>query len=202
MTQLATMPGSRVAPLILIALLAVAAIGLSFAGGPRETVLRDIDGVAHGSLERPSSARWNVLFFLTSDCPVANQYAPEIKRICMSYGPAGVHCFLVYVDASMTEAQIRQHVKDFQYDCCTPIHDGDHRLVHRAGANVSSEVAVFSNGADLKYRGRIDNFYAALGTSRQHTTQHDLRDALEDLAAGRPVRETRSQAIGCFINEN
>jgi hypothetical protein len=196
------MPASRIVTVSVIALLAAAAIGLSFVGTPQDTVLRDIDGVAHGSLEHPSPNRLNVLFFLTSDCPVANQYAPEIKRICVSYGVSGVHCFLVYVDASMTDTQIRQHIKDFQYDCCTPIHDSEHQLVHAAKATVSSEVAIFSQGAQLKYRGRINNFYAALGTSRQHTTQHDLRDALDDLIAGRPVRETRSQAIGCFITEN
>jgi hypothetical protein len=183
-------------------LLTAAAVAIGFLGGrPEETALRDLDGAVHGSLEHPSGGKWNVLFFLTSDCPIANQYAPEIRRICTSYGQKGAQCFLVYVDPSMKEDQIRQYIKDFQYDCCTPIHDKDHRLVRTAGATVSSEVAVFARGADLKYRGRIDNFYAALGTQRQHVTQHDLRDALDNLVAGRPVQDARTDAVGCFIPE-
>jgi hypothetical protein len=62
-------------------------------------------------------------------------------------------------------------------------------------------VAVFSKRGQLKYRGRIDNFYAGLGTPRQVVTEHDLRDALDALIAGRTVRSPRTQAFGCFIPE-
>ena len=56
-----------------------------------EHLLQDIDGVTHGFLERPSQSAWSVLFFLTPDCPIANQYAPEIRRICDKYESSGAH---------------------------------------------------------------------------------------------------------------
>jgi hypothetical protein len=145
--------------------------------------------------------KWTVLFFLMTDCPISNRYAPEIQRICASYGPKGAHCFLVYVDPSTAADAVLNHVKDYKYTCCPTILDSERRLVRKAGATVSSEVAVFSNTGQLRYRGRIDNFYAALGAPRQVVTEHDLRDALDALIAGRAVRNPRTQAFGCFIPE-
>ena len=30
----------------------------------------------------------NVIFFVATDCPISNSYAPEIQRVCREYGPA------------------------------------------------------------------------------------------------------------------
>jgi hypothetical protein len=194
------MSTSRLVPVTLLVVLSAAAAGLLRVSEPQQIILRDIDGVAHGSLENPAS-KWNVLIFLLSDCPVANRYAPEIKRICSEYETKGADCFLVYEDPSMREEEIRLYMKTYGYDCCKAVRDLDHRFVRTAGVDVSSEVAVFARGSQLKYRGRIDDFYAQLGAPRPQVTRHDLRDALDDLAAGRPVREPRTSAFGCFISD-
>ena len=89
--------------------LAVIRVGGVAAPAPADHLLRDIDGVLHGSLEKPAGWKWTLLFFLMADCPVANQYAPEIQRICSAYGPKGAKCFLVYVDPTMKEIG-RAHV--------------------------------------------------------------------------------------------
>jgi len=179
--------------------IAIAAGVLVFALHSSASSLRDIDNVDHGTLEGIKPGRLSLLFFMTADCPIANQYAPELQRICSQYGPNGVDCFLVYADPSMTPAQIRKHQRDFYHGAYPAIFDSRHNLVNRAGATISSEVAVFSHDAELQYRGRIDDLYADLGTSRQHATQRDLRDALDDLIAGRKVQHSRTQAVGCFL---
>jgi hypothetical protein len=164
-----------------------------------EHVLMDIDGVAHGSLERPARGKWPALFFLTPDCPIANQYAPEIGRICDSYRSKGVECFLVYADPTLTADDVREHTRDYHASRYPAILDSHYVLVEKAGATVSSEVAVFSAGAALEYRGRIDNFNVALGVPRQRATQHDLREALDALVAARSVPNARTEAVGCFL---
>jgi hypothetical protein len=161
--------------------------------------LRDIDGTLHGLLEKPDRWKWTLLYFLMSDCPIANQYAPEVQRICASYEAKGVQCFLVYVEPTMKVADIRTHMKDFKYNRIPAILDSSHDLIDAAGATVVSEVGLFSATGELKYRGRVDNLYAGLGKPRQVVTQHDLRDALDALIGGRPVPNPRTQAYGCFI---
>ena len=51
----------------------------------------------------------------------------------------------------------------------------------------------------IAYRGRIDNFYAAIGIQRRIVTEHDLRDALDAVIAGRPVAKRETPPVGCYI---
>ena len=187
------------AALTCAAILAIAVVGVWLTRHGAEHELKDIEGVAYGSIEHPRQGPWSVLFFLTADCPIANQYAPEIRRICDAYESKGAHCFLVYADRSLTAESVRKHSREFHGSHYPAILDSDYSLVAAAGATVSSETAVFSSGGKLEYRGRIDNFNAALGTPRQHATQHDLRDTLDALIAGRSVPNPRTETIGCFL---
>jgi hypothetical protein len=168
------------------------------ASGVSNLELVDIDGVDHGTLSSPARGRWTSLFFVRTDCPVANQYAPEIGRICAEYAAEGVECLLVYVDGHLTPADVRRHTADF--DLALPaILDRDHALVEQAGATITPEVALFAAGGALEYRGRIDNGYEELGRPRRVVTERDFRLALDDLVAGRAMRAPRTQATGCYI---
>jgi hypothetical protein len=184
---------------VTITALAAITAAIWLARRTEEHALTDIAGVTHGSLEHPDQGSWAVLIYLTPDCPIANQYAPEIRRICDSYGPKGARCYLVYADPWLTADVVRKHAQDFHGSRYPAILDSDYKLVDAAGATVSSETAVFSPGGKLEYRGRIDDFNAALGVPRQHATRHDLRDALDALVAGRSIANTRTEAIGCFL---
>ncbi len=160
--------------------------------------LTDIDGKTHDMLDA-SSKRANVLYFITNDCPISNQYAPKINRICDEYAAQGVGCYLVYIDPTLPTDTIRKHLGDYSHDCCPAVHDTEHKLVKRLGAAVTPEAALLSAGGEVLYQGRIDNFYAALGKPRRMVTVHDLRDALEAVLAGEPVANPKTQAVGCFI---
>jgi hypothetical protein len=188
---------SRRQCLMLLATLALSA-GCGPQSGPGQAELIDIDGNSHGSLAKSARGRWSSLFFVGTDCPISNRYAPEIKRICGAYAHAGVQCLLVYSDPHYTIGQIRAHAGDFGYTLPV-IFDRDRQLVTRLGATSTPEVAVIGPGAMLAYRGRIDNLHAELGRPRQQATEHDLRDALDDLVEGRPVRKPRTFAVGCYI---
>ena len=151
-----------------------------------------------GSLDDGGHAA-KVLFFVTNDCPIANQFAPEINRICNEYKSQGVGCYLVYVDPGLTAAEVKAHVDEFSHTCCPAILDPRHELVHAAGATVTPEAAVYSRQGKPAYRGRINNRYEGFGKRRRVVTQHDLRGALDNVLAGKPVEPPRTQPIGCFI---
>jgi thiol-disulfide isomerase/thioredoxin len=141
----------------------------------------------------------SVQFFITSDCPISNSYAPEIQRICAEYAPKGVSCELVYVDPTLTQADVDKHVKDFGYSSVPAILDATQKLVKIAGATITPEAAIIGPGGAVLYRGRIDNVYAALGKRRPEATEHDLRKALDEVLSGKPVSAPRTQAVGCYI---
>ncbi|MCB9385339.1 MAG: hypothetical protein H6509_12060 [Bryobacterales bacterium] len=168
----------------------------AFAAGP--ILLRDVDGVSHGTLQ-DGERKATVLFFVLTDCPISNVFAPEIDRICTEYGEKGVGCFLVYVDPEKSDAEIRAHAAAFGHGDRPAIHDVDRALTEKVGATITPEAAVFSPSGEMIYRGRIDNLYASLGKARRQATEHDLRNALDEILAGAPVTTPRTQAIGCFM---
>ena len=77
-----------------------------------------------------------VLIFVSTECPISNRYAPEIRRLHDEFASRGLRFRLIYPNRLDGEAAVSKHVKDFDYP---PIaeRDGDHRLVKVAGASWS-----------------------------------------------------------------
>jgi len=147
----------------------------------------------------------NVVFFVATDCPVSNAYAPEIQRVCREYGPRGVSCALIYEDVDLDpstgalDRQVTQHLTEYGYAGMPSAIDRDRTAASFARASITPQAFVVDRTGAIRYRGRIDNLYAALGKPRQHVTSHDLRDALDAVLAGRPVPTPETEALGCFI---
>lgn len=160
--------------------------------------LQDVNGVDHGSLS-DGSRKATALFFVLTDCPISNQFAPEIDRICTEYGTKGLECFLVYVDPEKTDDEIRAHAAEFGHGGRPALHDVDRALTKKVGATITPEAAVFSGAGEMLYRGRINNLYVSLGKARRQATEHDLRRAVDEVLAGGEVSTPRTQAIGCFM---
>ena len=158
---------------------------------------RDIDGRSIAPFA--PAGRANVILFVQSDCPISNSYAPEIQRICKVYESKGVSCALAYEDVRVDASAVRKHMKDFAYSGVPATIDASRALADRARATITPEAVVVDNRGAVRYRGRIDNFYASLGKPRQHVTEHDLTDALDAILAGKPVPKSETQALGCFI---
>jgi thiol-disulfide isomerase/thioredoxin len=159
--------------------------------------VRALDGAIVRPFE-PSGAA-NVLLFVGIDCPVSNGYAPEIQRICAAYTPKGVQCLLVYEDPDLTPAAARAHAAAYRYASIPAVVDGDGSIAARAGATITPEAAVVDRAGAVRYRGRVDNKYVALGRARRTVTEHDLTNALEALTAGQPVAAATTQPVGCVI---
>lgn len=139
-----------------------------------------------------------VLIFISTDCPISNRYAPEIKRLHDEFTPRGIRFRLVYPNPLDTDPIIKTHREEYGYPDITE-RDGDHALVRKAGATITPEAAVFDGKERLVYVGRIDDRFVELGRERPAPTRRDLREALTALLEGRPVRPAQTQAVGCFI---
>ena len=158
---------------------------------------RDIDGRSIAPFAPTGKA--NVLLFVQTDCPISNSYAPEIQRICKAYESKGVSCSLAYENVRVDATTVRKHMNDFAYRGVTATIDTSRALADRARATITPEAVVVDARGAIRYRGRIDNFYASLGKPRQHVTEHDLTDALDAILAGKPVPKPETEAVGCFI---
>jgi hypothetical protein len=149
----------------------------------------------------------SAMFFVASDCPISNWYAPTIQQACRDYAARGVDCTLVYEDVDLgqtpaaLDATVRTHLREYRYDSMTAAVDRTRVVAKRAKATITPEVVLVDSSGAIRYRGRIDNAYADLGKPRQHVTSHDLRVSLDAVLAGRPVPKPETEALGCYITD-
>ena len=139
-----------------------------------------------------------VYVFTTTDCPISNRYAPEVQRLAAKFR-SQAKFVLVYPVPSDTPDMIRDHKKKYAYTL-ESVRDTDQKLVKQTGVTVAPEVALM-NGAQLLYRGRIDDKYVELGRERSQPTTHDLEDALAAAIASKPVTVKETRAVGCFLTD-
>jgi thiol-disulfide isomerase/thioredoxin len=162
-------------------------------------LVQTLTGASVDPLQAPAGTKAIVFLFTSTDCPISNRYAPEVRRLAEAYGSKGVVFRLIYPNPAETPAAIREHMSAFRYAGATDaLRDPEHALVKLAGATVTPEAAVYASGR-LAYRGRIDNRYVELGVERPAATQRDLADALAAVVAGKAVTSPTTQAVGCFI---
>ena len=139
-----------------------------------------------------------VLVFTTTDCPISNRYAPEIKRLAAKFD-GQAKFVLVYPVPSDSPAMIGEHKKKFAYEF-ESVRDTDQKLVKRTGVTVTPEVAVMV-GDHMVYRGRIDDRYVELGKERLQPTQRDLESTLDAVVAGKRVAQRETRAVGCILSD-
>src|SRR5258708_31851078 len=102
--------------------------------------VRAIDGTALRPLDPVGVA--NVLFFVSTDCPVSNAYSPEIQRICAAYAGKGIGCSLIYEDLGVTAEDVRKHLDRHRYVRMPAAIDRDGTLAGRLGASLTPEAVV------------------------------------------------------------
>jgi peroxiredoxin len=162
--------------------------------------LMDTVGVRHTASEW-TQARAVVLFFVGVDCPLSNEYAPEMNRLDAEYEPRGVRVYAVASDATAAAGDVdavRRYAKAFALRMPVLL-DPRGLLAEHTGADVTPEAAVLSSNGTLLYVGRIDNRVEKLGTHRPVPTHFDLRESIDAVLAGKPVPHARTTAVGCFL---
>ncbi len=158
---------------------------------------RDLDGKDQTPLV-VDGAKAHVLIFVTTDCPIANSYAPEISTLVKDFTDSPIRFYAINVDPDLTPDAARKHAKEFGLSLPI-ILDTKHQLVTATGITRTPEVAVILADGKVAYRGRIDDRYPGLGKKRQAPKQRDLRDALSAVIAGEPVLTPRTEAVGCSL---
>ena len=160
----------------------------------------DLDGRPIDPLAPAPGLRATVFLFISTDCPIANRYAPDIQHLARTFAGQGVRFWLVYANPHEPAASIRDHLRRYQYTI-PALRDPEHDLVRMTRATVSPEAAIVAHGGALLYHGRIDDRWVDFGRDRAAPTRRDLADALSAILAGKPVTQTGPPAIGCTLSD-
>ena len=140
-----------------------------------------------------------VVFFVLEDCPVSNALVPEMERTVKKYSDKGVKFTYAYINPKLEASAKETHVKEYGLTAATVV-DLKHQVVKKAGATVTPEAAIFRKDGTLAYCGRINNLYVGFGQKRQVVNEHDLREALDAVLAGKSeIPKAKAKAVGCYI---
>jgi peroxiredoxin len=183
-------------------LIAGSVVGCGHAGSPQ---VAQPDGVAIAAIDGrmihpldPAGHTASVLLFVLQDCPICNGYAPRVQRLVSQFSARGVQFYLVQVDPMLSDAEAAAHAKEYGYTIPVLV-DRRHELVHRLGVVSVPTAVVIGPGGAVRYEGRIDNRYFALGKPREAATTDDLRTALDAVIEHKPLTVARTKVIGCAV---
>jgi peroxiredoxin len=163
-----------------------------------EIRLSDVHGQIVSPLKNASLA--TVFFFVRSDCPISNRYAPVISRLAKDFASRGIAFWLIYVDPEESNQAIIHHLDEYHLKI-RALRDPKHSLVTLTGAKVTPEAVVILKSGQMAYRGRIDDRYVSLSASRPEPNSNDLQRVLDAVAAGQTIIPATTAAIGCFISD-
>lgn len=137
-----------------------------------------------------------VVVFLSFECPVASSYAQPLTDLAKAYDERDVSIIGIVSAEDATPAQLAKQAKEF-FIPFPMLLDAKHAAADALKAEVTPEAFVLDASFHLRYRGRIDDQYAARLKRNARVTRNDLRVALDELLAGKEVSEPATKAVGC-----
>lgn len=154
--------------------------------------LPDVDGKEH-SLKSLMGKKGAVLLFIATRCPVSNAYNERMEKLAQDYRARGVTVIGINSNYTEPSSEVKSHAAEKSLTF-TILKDEGNKIADRLGATRTPEAYVLDANNKLVYHGRIDNSQRPEGIS-----SNDLRDALDEMIAGKAVTKTGGAAFGCTI---
>lgn len=147
-----------------------------------------------------ATQKFRVYFFVSTTCPISQQYTKEFIRLQDIYGKQGVEMILVFPNDG--KKNIIKEINEFNntYELALKfINDKRFKLTKKFDATVTPEAFLVSENNSVLYHGAIDNWYYQLGKNRINITEHYLEDAILDALNNKQIARTYVAPTGCFI---
>lgn len=197
--------------LLIVAFLAFVACALSERSNSSTTFADELPKVALDRLavETIDGQRWNwvdqenspftVFLFVNTTCPIANACQPRLMELSREFVPKGFRFVEIHADPKLTIEAAREHAREFEIRIPVAL-DPSQMIAKTLGAKVTPEAIVVDRHAQILYRGRIDDQFVGYGKKRPTPTREDLREALNELCAGKPITVRQTTPVGCLIH--
>ena len=156
--------------------------------------LATLDGQSISLAEAARGHKAVVVMFIATKCPYSNAYNDRMKDLAASYGKQGVLFVGINSNSTEPEGEARAHAKAHGHTF--PIaKDPGNKVADLYDAKRTPEVFVVTPDGKLRYHGRIDDN----SEDAAKVSSPDLKNALDELLAGKPVANAQTKAFGCTI---
>jgi peroxiredoxin len=182
---------------LVIVILSLFIFSMILAGKPVKAenfALPDCNGVKH-TLTDFKNSKAVVLMFIATQCPVSNGYNTRMVSLYNDYKDKSVVVIGINSNKQESVEEIKQHAKDHGFEF-TILKDDKNIIANRFGATVTPEIFVLNPSLEILYHGRIDD-----SRREADVSSRDLRNALDEVLAGKPVSVAVTKAFGCTIKK-
>jgi peroxiredoxin len=149
------------------------------------------------ALDGFKGAKALVVVFVGTECPVANLYVPTLIDLHKEYAPKGVQLLAINANSQDAFTLVSAHAQERGVPFPV-LKDFDHAAADAFGATRTPEAFLLDAQRVIRYRGRIDDQYG-VGVRRKAATRRDLKEAIDEFLAGKPVTTPTTQVAGCQI---
>ncbi len=129
-----------------------------------------------------------VVLFMSTICPYSNYYNDLIRDMAVEFEARGIIFVGVNSGRLETSEEARTHARAHGHTFDI-IKDPGSRIAGLLDARRTPEVFVLDHEGKLRYHGRIAS----------KISSPDLKNALDSLLAGRPIRPAETKSFGCSI---
>ncbi|HLL75640.1 MAG TPA: thioredoxin family protein [Pyrinomonadaceae bacterium] len=134
-----------------------------------------------------------VIIFVSTRCPVSNNYNERMQKLAEDYRAKGVSVVGINSNAPEPAAEIKSHAAE--KGLTFPIlRDAGARVADRMGATRTPEAFLLDAQNRLVYHGALDNAQNPVMVNTHH-----LRNAIDAVLAGKTVERPEVKAFGCTI---
>jgi peroxiredoxin/mono/diheme cytochrome c family protein len=138
-----------------------------------------------------------VVVFLDTECPVSNLYIPTLIDLHKRYAGKGVQILAINASNQDSFVMVAAHAQE--RDLPFPVlKDFDQGVLDSFGAKRTPEAFLLDAKRVIRYHGRIDDQYA-VGVRRDKPTRSDLKEAIDELLAGKAVSTPETTTSGCVV---
>jgi hypothetical protein len=155
--------------------------------------LEGTDGKSH-ALPAPGTRALTVLVFFSAHCDCQSVHDGRLRELGEQYRGRGVAFFAIDSELDATLERDAQEARRRAYPYPILI-DRRATLARALGAEYATYAIVLDARGRVRYRGAVDSDLVHL---RADATPH-LRNALDDLLAGREPRRAYVEALGCAL---
>lgn len=141
-----------------------------------------------------------LVVFMCNHCPYVKHIQHELAAIGREYGSKGIA--MVGINANDVAAypedrfeRMGEEAKRVGYTF-PYLYDATQEVAKAYRAACTPDIFLFDRSRRLVYRGQLDDSRPGQGVP---ATGRDLREALDALLAGRPIREAQQPSMGCNI---
>jgi hypothetical protein len=144
-----------------------------------------------GAAGSHAKGKAKVVYFLSTDCPVAMQYTPRINRIAQEFSDVDYQAY--FPNDLETRAGISKYKAERGYAFPADLDLGA-REARRLGVKTVPSVVVLDSDGKVLYRGGIDD-----NQDVNFVKKHYLEDALSAVEKGKAPALKEAPTFGCII---